>query len=121
MRRAVTMERALQCGELARDRKTFHRGDAASGNLAGGNQAGADLRTVEQHRAGAAIAGVAADLGAGGAELVAQHIGEASRRLDLHGDGSAVETEIDALARVPHGATSPSRLRATRASAASLR
>ena len=37
-----------------------------------GNQAGAHLLAVEQHRAGAAVAGLAADLGAGEAELLAQ-------------------------------------------------
>ena len=41
-----------------------------------GDQAGADRLAVEQHGAGAAIAGVAADLGAGQAELVAQHVGQ---------------------------------------------
>ena len=55
------------------------------------NQACADLPAVEQHGAGAAIAGVAADLGAGQAELVAQHLarrlngGAATDRPAVHG------------------------------------
>ena len=36
---------------------------------------------VEQHRAGAAVAGVAADLGPDQAEVVAQHVGQAPRRI----------------------------------------
>ena len=55
--------------------------DGAAGHLADRHQAGADLPSVEQHGAGAAIAGVAADLGAGEAEIVAQHVGEAARRI----------------------------------------
>ena len=51
--------------------------DRAALGLAQRDQAGADLRAVEQHGAGAAVAGVAADLGAGEPEIVAQHVGEA--------------------------------------------
>ena len=40
-----------------------------------------DLLAVEQHGAGTAVAGMAADLGASQAEVVAQHIREAARRL----------------------------------------
>ena len=46
--------------------------DRAARDLAHRHQAGADLPAVEQHGAGAAVAGVAADLGAGEAEVVAQ-------------------------------------------------
>ena len=44
--------------------------------LADRYQAGAHLLAVEQHRAGAAIAGVAADLGAGEPSFVAQAVGK---------------------------------------------
>ena len=52
------------------------RCDRRAVRLRGRDQAGADLLAVHQHGAGAAIAGVAADLGAGQAELVAQRVGE---------------------------------------------
>ena len=51
------------------------------------HQAGADRLAVEQHRAGAAVAGVAADLGAGQPQLVAQH-----RRQPRAPDGTDTET-----------------------------
>ena len=71
--------------------------DAAAGGARDGDQAGADLAIVEQDRAGAAVAGVAADFGAGEAELVAQDVGEAVHRVgvDLHWAG--VQGERDAL------------------------
>ena len=52
--------------------QALDRLDRAARDLAHRHQAGADLSPVEQHRAGAAVAGVAADLGAGEAEIVAQ-------------------------------------------------
>ncbi len=57
------------------------------------HEAGADLRAVEQHGAGAAIAGVAADLGSGEAEPVAQEIGERLERRRLDEARLAVERE----------------------------
>ena len=52
--------------------EALDRLDRAARDLAHRDQAGADLPAVEQHRAGAAVAGIAADLGAGEAEVVAQ-------------------------------------------------
>ena len=49
-------------------------------DLAHGDQAGADLPPVEQHRAGAAVARIAADLGAGEPEIVAQRRGQTRDR-----------------------------------------
>jgi hypothetical protein len=56
------------------------RGDVAAVGLRRRHEAGAGLRAVDQHGAGAAIAGVAADLGAGEAEALAQRVGERWRR-----------------------------------------
>ena len=53
-----------------------------------GDEAGADRLAVEEHRAGAAVAGVAADLGAGQAELVAQHLGQPAHRVAEDRDGA---------------------------------
>ena len=54
--------------------------DRRAVRLRGRNEAGADLLAVHQHRAGPAIARVAADLRAGEPKLVAQAIGERRER-----------------------------------------
>ena len=53
---------------------------AAAGGAGGGGEAGADRLAVEEHGAGAAVAGVAADLGAGEAGVLAQELGEPAGR-----------------------------------------
>ena len=65
-------ERAAQALRRAAGAGAFDGVDRRAIGLRRRHQAGADLRAVEQHGAGAAVAGVAADLGAGEAELVAQ-------------------------------------------------
>ena len=50
-----------------------------------------DAAAVEQHRAGAALAGVAADVGAGQIQLFAKEVDEQCARLDLSLPGSAVD------------------------------
>ena len=52
--------------------EALDRLDPPALDLPHGHQAGAGLPSVEQHRAGAAVARVAADLGAGETEIVAQ-------------------------------------------------
>jgi hypothetical protein len=96
------------------DRRTFA--------LAERGEAGASLGTVHQHGAGAAIAGVAADLGAEQAEALAQGFGQpraGRHRDDLFG---AVQDEPREGERsdVVHAA-SPARARATSSSAAAPR
>src|SRR5260221_12359339 len=86
-RGAMAMEGALQRADLTLGREAFDRGDVASADLADSDEAGADLRAVEQHGAGATIAGVAADLGADGTELVAKDIAEAAGGSGRAGDG----------------------------------
>ena len=92
--------------------------------LADGDDAGAHLLAVEQHRAGAAVAGVAADLGAGQAELVAQRVGEPPRRIADELALAAVDLQADDLPRCGvargHGAYEP-RARASRVRVASRR
>ena len=48
--------------------RPFHRLHLGTGDLTARYEAGADLTAVEDHRAGAAVTGVAADLGSGEAE-----------------------------------------------------
>jgi hypothetical protein len=52
----------------------FDGGDAAPMNLHGQHQTGFDDFAVQQHRAGAAGAGLAASLGAGQMQVVPQEI-----------------------------------------------
>ena len=54
-------------------------------------QAGADGLAVEQHRAGAAIAGIAADLGAGQPQILAQHLRQPAHRRRCDGRQPAVD------------------------------
>ena len=75
-------EGRLQCLD-ARAGQPLDGGDAAAGDAGGGRQAGADRDAVEKHGAGAAVAGVAADLGAGETGLLAQKVGEPARRRGL--------------------------------------
>ena len=83
--------------------------------------AGANLAAVQQHRAGAAIAGVATDLGAGHRELFPQHVGQAPDRVGPNLGRAAVEGEGDLRMRGHHALPSSASVRRTRVSAASIR
>ena len=67
--------------------------------LHGEHQARAHRLAVDQHRAGAADAVLAADLGAGQPELVAQEVGQQRPRLDLDVVGAAVDLELILMPR----------------------
>src|SRR4029079_19827502 len=96
LRGAVGNERALQRREGAvGPREAFDRRHRAAAALADGDDARADLLAVEQHRARAAVAGVAADLGAGEAELVAQRVGESPRRIAERTAGPGLDLEAE--------------------------
>ena len=77
---AVAQEGPLQPVQPAVRGESLHGLHMAAGGLGQRHHAAADLGTVEQHRAGAAVAGVAAHLRPGKAEVVAQRIGESSQR-----------------------------------------
>ena len=85
LRRAVLVERPLQPAQATVLRQPLDRGNRAASHLAERHQAGTDLLSVQQHRAGAAIPRIAADLGAGQSEMVAEHAREpgGGRRIDL--------------------------------------
>ena len=96
LRRALDMERPAQ----PRDERVcaveaLNRLHDATLNLTCGDQTGADRLAVEQHGAGAAIAGVAADLHAGKPAALAQGVGQAlravaeARRGAVQGQGNA--------------------------------
>ena len=68
--------------------------------LHGEHQAGAHRLAVEQHRAGAADAVLAAGMGAGEPELLAQAVEQGLARLDLDGVRAAVDGKLDLHARL---------------------
>ena len=82
-----TRQRAIAIGEA------FDRFDGAPLDLADRHQASADLPSVEPYGAGAAVAGIAADLGAGEAKIVAQGSGEPGDRQAAPGRRRAIQGE----------------------------
>ena len=100
LRRAMFEERFLQRRQSAIRREALNRLDPSAGYLAHRDQARADLAPVEPHRAGAAVAGIAADLGAGEAEVVAQRRGEPRDRRAVPFGPSAVQGEGDLHAKL---------------------
>ena len=76
-------ERLLQRVQAVAVRQALDRGDLAALVLHRQRQAGVDALAVDQHRAGAAGALVAALLGAGEAEVVAQQVEERGAQVDV--------------------------------------
>ena len=72
----------LQRVQLIRRTQTFDRHDVGAVGPDGERQAGADAVAVHQDGAGAADAVLAADMGSGQPERVAQKIGQQQARLD---------------------------------------
>ena len=94
LRRAVLKERFLEAVELRGGfAEAFDGLDFGVWKLANGGEAGAHGFAIDENRARAAIAGIAADLGPSEAKLFAQNGGEARARIGLHGDGLAVQRD----------------------------
>ena len=74
--------------------------------LDGKDGAGLHRLAVDMDDAGAALAGVAADMGAGHAEMLAQELDQQRARLDLAGDGLAVDGHGDGNGHVVFSLTS---------------
>ena len=95
LRGAVLQERAAQAlGQPARA-NAFDGLDRRAAGLRRRHQAGAHLLAVEEHGAGAAVARLAADLGSGEAELVAQRVGKRCERSGDSRDRPPVQREAD--------------------------
>src|ERR1700674_2361179 len=90
-------EGALQRMHLAATRKSLDGADRLAVDLHGEHQAGAHRRAVDQHRAGAAHAVLAADMGAGLPAIVADRIGQRAPRLDRDRMPLVVDDEGDVL------------------------
>ena len=61
----------------------------------GEHRAGLHRAAVQMHDAGAALAGVAADMRAGEAQVLAQELHQQRARIDVGGDGLAVHRHAD--------------------------
>jgi len=96
LRRAMAQERPLKAVQAAVSGEALHGLHAAARSLGQRHHAAAHLGAVEQHRAGAAVAGVAAHLGPGEAEIVAQRVGEAAKWRRAHRHRPSVDQERDA-------------------------
>ena len=88
LRAAAGEEGGLERGRAVGPGETLDRLDAPAVHLARRDEAGADLLPVEPHGARAAVAGVAADLGAGQAEVLAQDVHEAAPSVRAHLDAA---------------------------------
>src|SRR5215470_3187906 len=124
LQRVIVLERLLQRVELAAlVGQRFHRGHRPAFGLHREREAGAHGFAVEQHRAAAADAMLAAHMGAGRAQHMADEVAQQHARLGLARHPAAVEREAQprALAFV-HAAhriassttTGPSRRRRSR-------
>jgi hypothetical protein len=71
--------------------QTFDRGHLAAVGLRGEQRAGLHRRAVEEHGAGAAVRGVATDVGAGEAQVLTEVVDEQRARLDLVLRGRTVD------------------------------
>ena len=95
LERVMVDERLLQRMQRAVRRQAFDRGDLGAVLHDGQRQAGIDAPAVDQHRAGAALAVVAALLGAGQVEVVAQRVEQGRPRRDLELRLDAVDGQRD--------------------------
>ena len=102
---AVAQKGLLQGGQRAVG-QPLDSADLGTRRLRHRHEAGAGGLPVDQHGAGAAVAGVAAHLGAGQAEPVAQHRRQPRHRRRLDGDVGAVDAKGDGRRREPHAAAS---------------
>src|SRR5437870_13357240 len=100
-------ERLLDRVQLAVLFQAFHRGDLRALGLDREDRARLHRIAVEQHRAGAAVRGVAADVRAGQAQVLAEQVDEKQSRLDLHAVRSAVDGQLDVMRG--HGYRPPAR------------
>src|SRR5216110_1762467 len=69
--------------------------DVAAAGLPRQHRAGFDRPAIDMHDTGAALAGIAADMGAGQVQMVAQEIDKEGPVLDLGRDRLAVHRQFD--------------------------
>ena len=93
LERVVLLKRLLQRMERLIRREPFNGENLFAVGLGGKEQTGTNRATIEQHRAGAAHAVLAADVGSDQAEIMAQKIDERATRLDRSRLAYAVDNE----------------------------
>src|SRR5712691_3568656 len=93
-------ERLLQWMQLPVGGKTFDRHHGRPVGLNGEDRAGLDRLPIDEDRTRAALAGVAADVGAGKAEVVAEKVNEEEAGLDLRVLLRAVDGEGNGMLHV---------------------
>src|SRR5258707_1392236 len=77
------------------------RDDIGTVELPGKDRAGFHRLAVDVHHAGAALRGIAADMGAGQAQVLAQELHQKGARVEVAGDGLAVHRHRDGGHGVP--------------------
>ena len=107
LERVVRAERLLERGQLAAAGQTLDRLDARAVGLDGEHHAALDEHAVDDHRAGAAVARVAADVAAGEVEVVADEVDQQLPRLDLALVDDAVDGDGDHLRGRDRGHSAP--------------
>ena len=93
------MKGLLQCREPAVLGQALDGLDRAACRLTHRDETGAGLPAVEEHRAGAAITRIAADLGAGQSEVVAQGVRQSRDRRDVERHRLAIDGETQSVCR----------------------
>ena len=91
----IVAERRLHRVQFVALRDALDGGDVAAGRLPGQHGAGLHRPAVDMDDAGAALAGVAADMGAGQTQVFAQEMDQQGPVLDLGRDGFAVHRQFD--------------------------
>src|SRR5437660_4666394 len=104
----VLHEGALEHGKLIARREPLDRADRLADGLHGKHEARAHRRAIDQHRARAAHAVLAADVGAGETAVLTDRIGERAPGLDTDRVVAAVDGEHE-VAHAAHGRFSTAR------------
>src|SRR5258707_7183716 len=94
LKTVVLVEGLLHRVELVAGSEALDGGDAGAGDLDGERGARLHRDAIDQHQAGAALRSVAADVGAGQPELLAQHLDKEGAILNLGGRRLAVDGDF---------------------------
>ena len=97
----IVAERRLHRMQLVALGEAFDGGDVGAVGLTDQHGAGLDRPAVDMHDAGAALAGVAADMGAGQAQMLAQQMDKQGAVLDIGRDRLAVHRQFDVDTLIP--------------------
>ncbi len=91
----IVAERRLHRVQFVAPGDTFDGGDVGACGLSGQHSAGFHRPAVDMHDAGAALAGIAADMGAGQVEMLAQQMDQQRSVFDVDRDRLAVHCQFD--------------------------